>query len=205
MTDRFAAKAAEWDTPSPRTAMAEKFVQEIKNLNIVANDCHIVEFGCGTGLVGINFVESVRKVSFVDNSPAMLSVLKEKISFLNATNSEIIEGSYLEMLSIEKSDLILALMSVHHVESIEEMAKAFHASLKPGGMVFVGDLRTEDGSFHGAEAVPHNGFDEKILSEIFTDSGFIVEKFYTFNTMHRILSDGSEREFEQFVMIAMSL
>lgn len=205
MTDRFAAKAAEWDTPSPRTAMAEKFVQEIKGLNIVSDSSHVVEFGCGTGLVGINFVENAKKVTFVDNSPAMLSVLKEKISFLNSTNCEIIEGSYPEMSAIEKSDLFIALMSVHHVESIEEMAKAFHSSLKPGGKVIVGDLRTEDGSFHGAELVPHNGFDEKELSKTFVDAGFVIEKFYTFNTMHRTLSDGSEKDFDQFIMIAKSL
>lgn len=205
MTDRFAAKAAEWDTPSPRTVMAEKFVNEIKQMNLVNKEIHFVEFGCGTGLVGINFIAESKRVTFVDNSSAMLSILREKIDSIQAKNCNILEGSYPEMRLIEKADIIVALMSVHHVELIDEMAKAFRSILDKDGQLIIGDLRTEDGSFHGTESVPHNGFDEKSFTNLFQQSGFEIEKFYTFNTMQRTLEEQNQRDFEQFIMVAKAV
>ena len=75
MNDPFAVKAKEWDTPM-KVKMAEKFVHEMhQNINF-SKDHKALDFGCGTGLVGLQIASLVKNVILMDTSTSMIEVLK---------------------------------------------------------------------------------------------------------------------------------
>ncbi|MFZ4456703.1 MAG: class I SAM-dependent DNA methyltransferase [Bacteroidales bacterium] len=200
--DQFADKAAEWDKNPVRAAMIERFVGEIIDSVQLDKTSNILDFGCGTGVIGLHLLPKVARATFVDSSPAMMSVLSEKIAAGNLQNTQSVVGN-IELYDAENcEDLIVSLMAMHHVEDINATLASFHKLLKTGGQVFIGDSVAEDGSFHHPEVVPHNGFDTKWLTNQFMEAGFKVENVDIFHTMVRKISTGEERPYPLFALLA---
>jgi hypothetical protein len=70
-------------------------------------------------------------------------------------------------------------------------------------LVAIGDIRTEDGSFHRFEPIPHKGFDTDKLTKQFESAGFSVQSADTYNVMKRERTPGLVTEYEQFLLIAI--
>ena len=202
MTDNFATKAADWDNNNPRMVMIQKFISEIESRGTINDQTHMLDFGCGTGLVGLHFVEKVGKLTLVDNSPAMIEVLRTKIIENSYTNTEVVEGTIEDALEIESFTLIVASMSVHHVDDIPHLINHFHKRLVKNGKVIISDLYKEDGSFHFPDVVPQNGFDLDTLQSQFAEAGFTVEHISNYHTMNREISTGEKKSFPLFVLVA---
>jgi hypothetical protein len=66
----------------------------------------------------------------------------------------------------------------------------------------VGDIRTEDGSFHHFEPIPHKGFDTNELSEKFEKAGFKILSTETYNVLNRERTPGVFTDYEQFMLVA---
>ena len=196
-TDAFAAKAAEWDENPARVEMATTFFRRVV-ANVAINPSDVaLDFGCGTGLVGLQFVPYVEKVVMVDNSPSMLAILQQKCEKDKLTPSqvELVEGS-MEEVSATNLKLIVTLMALHHVPDTKLLLQQFYNSLDKGGYIAIGDLQTEDGSFH-AETVPHNGFDPHDICAALSAIGFQLMLCETFHTMKR-----GTVAYPQFLIIA---
>ncbi|MDD2799790.1 MAG: class I SAM-dependent methyltransferase [Bacteroidales bacterium] len=202
MTDNFAAKAADWDNNNPRMIMIQKFISEIESRGTINNETHLLDFGCGTGLVGLHFVDKVAELTLVDNSPAMIEVLRQKIAENGYTNTQVVEGTIEDSLKSESETLIVASMSVHHVDDIPHLINHFHKRLVKNGKVIISDLYKEDGSFHFPDVVPQNGFDMDILQSQFQAADFTVEHISNYHTMNREISTGEKRSFPLFVLVA---
>ena len=69
--------------------------------------------------------------------------------------------------------------------------------LKPGGLLVIGDLKEENGSFHGEEKVPHNGFNIPNLAQQLEFSEMEVITTTTYNTIQK-----NGNEYEQFIIVA---
>ena len=82
-------------------------------------------------------------------------------------------------------DLACSLMAMHHVRDTEALLRAFHALLAPGGVLAVADLEAEDGSFHGAGADVHTGFDLGAVAAALTRAGFGPADFSTVFTVEK--------------------
>jgi ubiquinone/menaquinone biosynthesis C-methylase UbiE len=198
MTDNFAHRAADWDQPS-KIEMTEIFIRELKKNIELQKDWKGLEIGAGTGLVGLKLLPEMDSVVFEDTSAAMLGVLKNKLK--GGEKVEIVEG---EIFAYGKQDIDLAfsVMAFHHIPEMEKALKHLSAIIKPGGKVVVGDLVTEDGSFHSFEPIPHKGFDTNVLSSQFEAVGFRVLKSYVYNVLKRERIAGVISEYEQFILIA---
>lgn len=198
MKDNFKEKAKEWDTNPGRVEIAKKFSYEARKNTAINKDMKLLEFGCGTGLVGLSFASSVDSIIMVDNSRAMLSVLREKVAANNIGTVHILEGD-IGALDIKESsvDLILSSMAFHHVKEIPAVLRIFKKILNMKGTVIIGDLCTEDGSFHAPEIVEHNGFDMEDIRNIFNSTGLHVENIYTYNTITR-----PDKRYDQFILVA---
>lgn len=155
--------------------MTNNFAEEIARTKAFTSQSKIIEFGCGTGLVGLRFASSVSQIVMIDNSPAMLSKLKEKISLTNTNNVIIIEGE-LNDYNGNEVDQIMGFMTLHHIEDTKGLLDSAHRLLKQGGSLIIGDLVAEDGSFHPDEKVPHNGFDVDKLTSLMVKQGFEIIK-----------------------------
>jgi len=200
MNDNFKAKAAQWDSPD-KIIMTKKFLSEmLYNVNPLPS-WKALEIGAGTGLVGLNVEPLVAKVVMVDTSESMLEVLKQKL--IEDSNVEILHGEVFDYKQ-QDIDFVFSAMAFHHLTDVEKTIKHLATITKPGAWVVVGDLVTEDGSFHNFEPIPYCGFDTDILSKQFVRAGFIVRLVKIYNTITRI-TDEKSTNYEQFMLIAKRL
>ena len=197
MNDNFKAKAAQWDSPD-KIEMTKKFLSEMLfNVNPMSS-WKAMELGAGTGLVGLYVEPLVAKVVLVDTSESMLKVLKQKLH--GESKVEITHG---EVFAYNKQDIdfVFSAMAFHHLTDVEKTLAHLATITKLGAWIVVGDLVTEDGSFHGFEPIPYCGFDTDVLSKQFVQAGFDVKLVKIYNTIVRS-SDTSNSSYDQFMLIA---
>ena len=200
MKDTFVAKAANWDSPD-KIDMTTKFLNEMLFHINPQSSWKAVEIGAGTGLVGLNIEPLVSKVVMVDTSESMLEVLKQKLH--NGSKVEILHGEVFDYKN-QDIDLVFSSMAFHHLSDVEKTLQHLATITKPGAWVVVGDLATEDGSFHRFEPIPYCGFDTTILSKQFVQAGFDVKLVKVYNVITRII-DERATNYEQFILIAKRL
>ncbi len=203
MTDNFEEKSKMWDCNPLYVEISKKFSDEVKKKVQIKNDLRLLDFGCGTGLAGLSFSSLVNSILMIDNSKAMLSVLKTKVYNAGLKNIEIMEGD-IEKLKISQSsfDLIISSMTFHHIKNIPNVLNILHSLLRENGCIVIGDLYKEDGSFHGLEKVEHNGFEIEEIKGMFNNSNLFVDNIYKYNIVKRPDKDGNIRSYDQFILIA---
>lgn len=195
MEDKFAARAKEWDNPA-KMAMTGAFVDAIKAKGTIAPDSTIIEVGCGTGLVGLEFADMAKHLTLIDTSPAMLEVLSEKVAHRNISNATIVHGELSQTATC--ADAIVSFMALHHIANTESFIGELREHLNENGKVVIGDLRSEDGSFHAGESIPHNGFDTVLLAEEFRKQGFREVSTEPLTTVER-----RGKTYEIFILTAL--
>lgn len=203
MEDNFKEKAVNWDSNPIIFNMSNAFKNEIQKNIKLRKDYSILEFGCGTGLVGLNFSSSVDSIFMVDTSAAMLSVLQDKVLSQNIDNVKILERD-IKHLNLKESsiDVIFSLMTLHHIENISDVLKVCFNTLKANGYMIIGDLVEENGSFHGKEKVAHSGFNLNEIKKIFNNAGFNVTRVYPYYVVEKPDVEGNKRRYEQFILVS---
>lgn len=201
MTDAFAARAATWDDNPERAAAARAFFEAALPLAGEAARGEVLDFGCGTGQIGLAFAPLARRVVLADTSPAMLEVLRGKIARAGITNAAIHQGGP-EGLPAESAGLIVSLNALHHIADIPALAAQLRRICRAGGQVIVGDLVSEDGSFHAPDSVPHNGFDPEALGRVFAAQGFEPRAVLRHHAIRKTGPDGAVRHYPQFLLQA---
>ncbi len=199
--DNFAHRAAEWDNPS-KVGMTQKFVEALLSKVALKPSWKGLEIGAGTGLVGLQLLPHLKSVVFEDTSEAMLDVLKQKL-----TGSEKVEILHDEVTGYQTTDIdfVFSCMAFHHIASIDATLAHLYTITKPDAIIVVGDIRTEDGSFHRFDPIPHSGFDTDQLSAQFEAHGFKVASADTYNLLERERMPGEMNSYEQFMLIATRL
>lgn len=201
MTDNFAHRAAEWDSPS-KVEMSNRFVAAlIQNIELKRH-WRALEVGAGTGLVGLQVLPFVGSVIFEDTSAAMLGVLKQKLK--GDETAEIVEGEVFEYKN-QDVDFVFSCMAFHHIPDMDKTLEHLYRITNAGATIVVGDIRTEDGSFHHFEPIPHKGFDTAELSAKFEMAGFKVLSSETYNILNRERTPGVFTDYEQFMLIARKM
>lgn len=201
--DAFVESAKVWDQRSEITRMAAEFKSEIEKNYTFKKDSVALDFGCGTGLIGLPLAPKVQKMFMLDNSSSMLSVLQDKIKESGLENI-IVSNSPLRETTMPGNtvDLIVSFMALHHIDDINALFSDMNFALKNGGSVILGDLLTEDGSFHGDQPVPHNGFDPEELVRILSTNGFNNPRFFQNGVVSKQNQDGSLKQYGKFVLMA---
>ena len=161
--NRFDLDALRWDDLPRRVNLAKDVVKHITP-HLKRHE-KVLEFGCGTGLVGLNTAPFVKELIGIDTSAQMVKRFNEKAKKLNlnaiAYKKDIFEIN-------EKFDLIISSMTLHHIQDIKSLSKKLY---KITDACFLADLCKENGTFHtrGNEDVYHFGFSRKELEEYFID------------------------------------
>ena len=175
--DKFAHKAKEYEAKQRRLDTAKNIADKIKeNINLT-KETHIIDFGSGTGLLLEALSCDIGKVTAIDISPSMTSILREKVLPCKVDIKE---------LDLTKQDLdiqvdgIVTSMTMHHIKDINTMLKKFHKMLKANGFLALADLETEDGTFHSTDTgVEHFGFDKEEFKNLTEQNDFINCKIET--------------------------
>lgn len=205
-TGYFDQSAATWDSEPRRIALMKAVGEAILREAQPTRDMEVLDYGCGTGLVGLFLLPHVRSVTGVDSSPGMLEVLNEKI---RAGGLQAMQAVRLDLehdaLPPERYHLIVSSMVMHHVANLDRVLRGLHAMLLPGGMVCLADLDTEPGVFHTPEAaatVHHHGFDRCAFKDRLAGIGFTAARDVTAHVFSRPIATGEIRDFPVFLIVA---
>lgn len=190
--------AATFDQPYrvERAAMVARHILEHVPL---AADSRVLDFGCGTGLLGGHFAGLAGPVTFADISAKMLAQVDGKIRQQEWPGCQTLDLGKVPLAG--SWDLIVSLMALHHIDDHRGTIGDLAACLAPGGALCLCDLVTEDGSFHPDEVVPHNGFDPAELVDLLEARGlkvFLNETVYTV----KYAAGGTMRDFPLFLVAA---
>ncbi len=199
--NEFDEKARTWDMDPAKVDRAQRVAEAIRGQVGSLAEREVLEYGCGTGLLGLALQADVAHLTLADTSRGMLEVLEEKILASGARNVtslalDLSEGPLPEI----RFDLICTLMTLHHIPDTVAILARFHALLRNRGALCIADLDLEDGSFHGPDFDGHKGFDREALAEKMREAGFQNIRFTTPCVVNRLTPAGV-REFPVFLMV----
>ncbi len=184
--NRFNEIAKNWDAHPRRLLQAEKIFKAIEKKVKLNSDMHVLDIGTGTGLLLMHFITKVKQITGIDNSEGMLKVLKEKAEKTDVKNINfLLFDADKDKLPENTFNLAVSSMTFHHIEHIETFLKGIYKALKTDGKVCIGDLESEDGSFHTNhdDSIKHFGFDKNNFSKMMRNAGF---RNVTVNTIFEV-------------------
>jgi len=194
----FDKKADQWDAYTARVKRAEHIYKSIAAEITIHTDDTVLDFGCGTGLLGFNFMNEVKSVTFADASVGMLEQVKKKAENLPAGKVKLLNAAT-EAIR-ETYTIIVSLLALHHVEPLDETLCNLSNHVAENGYICLSDLDVEDGSFHYPQIVPHNGIDREDVIRNVTKSGMrIICNKTVFIEERRV--DGKKKTYPIFLII----
>jgi len=182
-----------------RIERAKAVVARLAEQVRIGRSMSALDFGCGTGLIGFELLPMVGRLTLADPSTGMIEEARKKIVEADADRVEtlvldagppVLPGSY---------DLIVSLMTLHHIPDAEGMIRILAESLAPGGTLAISDLDGEDGSFHGADAEVHRGFERSDVRIWFGRAGLDRIRESIPWVMHKDVG-GANKEFPLFLI-----
>ncbi|MDD3927949.1 MAG: class I SAM-dependent methyltransferase, partial [bacterium] len=182
-----------------RIALARAVAEGIRRVVDIDCDCDIsaLEYGCGTGLVTLELQSYVGSIKAADSSDGMLTVLEQKLAITGIDNVTPIKLDLeSDLLPDERYDLIYSSMTMHHIEDVSGVMRAFHELLKPGGHLCIADLDCEPGDFHPDNTGVHcYGFSRDDMQALFASAGFHDTTSDIVYTVVKKNNAGEERRF----------
>ncbi|RAV19448.1 class I SAM-dependent methyltransferase [Paenibacillus contaminans] len=168
-TDKFEMIADMYDTPE-RIEIAKVSSGAIRDYLVDAKSKNAIDFGCGTGLVGINLLNDFHSVLFMDTSQNMINQIKQKISDFNIQNADTLcfdfEKEGLSDLQVDYIFMAQVLLHIHDVESV--LSRLFDV-LNEGGHLLIVDF---DKNENVVSDLVHNGFIQAELTDMMTQIGY---------------------------------
>jgi len=199
----FDARARSWDEDASKRERAQRVAAAIAGRVPSLGEKKVLEYGAGTGLLGLVLQPLVSEVTLADTSREMIAVANEKIVAGGLRNAKaMLLDLTVASLPELRFDLVCTLMTLHHIPDTDAILRAFHAVLSSGGTVCVADLDREDGSFHGQGFTGHNGFDRAELRAKLERSRFRDVRFETVFEVKKVTASGA-RAFPVFLATAV--
>ncbi|UUZ84835.1 class I SAM-dependent methyltransferase [Paenibacillus sp. P26] len=182
-TDKFEMIANIYDTPE-RIQMAKESSDAIRNYLVDAKSKNAIDFGCGTGLVGMNLLNEFNSILFLDTSQNMINQVKQKITDFNIQNADTLCFDFeKESLSDLHADYIFMAQVLLHIQDVEFVLARLFDVLNEGGHLLIVDFNKNEKI---VSDIVHNGFNPGELADIMTKIGYRDLQFKTFYTGSKI-------------------
>ncbi len=182
-TDKFEMIAKMYDTPG-RTQMAKISSDAIRDYIVGAKSKKAADFGCGTGLVGLNLLNEFESMLFMDASPNMINQIRQKISDLQIQHAQTL------CIDIEKDrlpdlcmDVIFMAQVLLHIHDVEFVLSKLYDVLNEGGHLLIVDFNKNE---NVVSNVVHNGFSQAELTDTMTKIGYKDIESKTFFTGRKL-------------------
>lgn len=172
-THSFDERAASWDADPAKVEHAQSVARAIRATVPLDSSTRLFEYGAGTGLVTQGLRDAVGPVTLADTSMGMRDAMRAKIEDGIITDARVWDLDLTtEPAPDERFDVIVTVMTLHHIPDLDPVLAGFARLLVEGGHLCVVDLREEDGSFHGEDFGGHHGFNTEGLTSQLTEAGF---------------------------------
>lgn len=176
-TDKFDRIANKYDTPE-RVQLAKVVSDAIRDYLVDSKSKEAIDFGCGTGLIGMNLLNDFKSILFLDTSQKMINQVEQKITDLNIKNGNTLcfdfEKDSLSSLSV---DYIFMSQVLLHIKEFKPVLLKLFDSLKHDGHLIIVDFNK---NLEVDSDMVHNGFDQVYLVDILSQIGlkFIQSKTF---------------------------
>ena len=168
-TDKFDSIANSYDNPE-RTRIAMVASDAIKEYLGDTRSKSAIDFGCGTGLVGMNLVNEFQSLLFMDTSENMLDIVKKKITDVGALNARTLCFDFESSSQPDlRADYIFMAQVLLHIQDYEAVLAKLHAVLNDEGHLLIVDFNKND---KVVSELVHNGFDQEQLKALMLKIGF---------------------------------
>jgi ubiquinone/menaquinone biosynthesis C-methylase UbiE len=182
-TDKFEMIATTYDTPE-RIEIAKVSSEAIRHYLVNSKSKNAIDFGCGTGLVGLNLLNEFKSVLFLDTSQNMINQIKQKLTDHQIQNGETLcfdlEKEKLTGVQVEYIFMAQVLLHIHDVELI--LSRLFDV-LHEGGHLLIVDFNKNE---KVVSDIVHNGFNPEELVDMMTQIGYRDIQFKSFYTGNNI-------------------
>src|SRR5699024_9846201 len=135
-----------------RIALANTIAAEMKKYFPHDANSIVLDYGCGTGLDGLELKDDCKKLIFSDVYGETLTVVAEQLEAYKIRNAE---SKQTEELGSEEADVIIVSLVMLHVPEFRELIKKLYDILNESGQLIIADFDKNDSVYH--EKV-HNGF-----------------------------------------------
>ena len=168
-TDKFDSIANSYDNPE-RTRIAKVASDAIKEYLGDAKSKSAIDFGCGTGLVGMNLLSEFESVLFLDASENMLHIVETKISEVDSGNASTLCFDFESSSQSDlRADYIFMAQVLLHIQDYEALLAKLHAVLNDEGHLLIVDFNKND---KVVSDLVHNGFDQEQLKASMLRMGY---------------------------------
>lgn len=184
-TDKFEMIANTYDTPE-RVQIAKVASDAIREYldETKSKSKNAIDFGCGTGLLGMNLLSDFHSMLFLDTSPNMVHQIKQKISDFNIQNADTLCFDFeKEGLSDLRADYIFMSQVLLHIDDYEFVLSRLFDVLNEGGHLLIVDF---DKNENIVSELVHNGFHQDELTNMMTKMGYENIQSKTFYTGSKI-------------------
>jgi ubiquinone/menaquinone biosynthesis C-methylase UbiE len=182
-TEKFDMIANRYDTPE-RIHIAKETSNAIREYLVDAKNKSAIDFGCGTGLVGMDLLDDFNSMLFLDTSQNMINQIKQKISGFQLQNADTLCFDFeKDRLSDLHADYIFMAQVLLHIKDVELILSRLYDVLNPGGHLLIVDFNKNE---EIVSDMVHNGFDQTKLTGIMTEMGYRDIKSKTFYTGSKI-------------------
>ncbi|MCA9280558.1 MAG: metalloregulator ArsR/SmtB family transcription factor [Phycisphaeraceae bacterium] len=133
----------------------------------------VADLGCGAGNGAELIAPFVKAVIGVDESDAMLSAAKRRLSGLGNVR---LEKGRIESLPIRDGEVnaALCILVLHHLSEPSGAIREMRRILRPGGMAAVIDMYEHSRTiYRHTMGHQHLGFSETRIKELFSDAGLV--------------------------------
>ncbi|MFE3572974.1 class I SAM-dependent methyltransferase [Lysinibacillus sp. NPDC059133] len=182
-TDKFEMIANIYDTPE-RIQIAKVSSDAISNYLVDAKSKNAIDFGCGTGLVGMNLLNEFNSMLFLDTSQNMVNQIKQKVTNFNIQNVDTLCFDIeKESITDLRADYIFMAQVLLHIHDVELVLSRLFDVLNEGGHLLIVDFNKNE---NVVSDIVHNGFNPEELTDIMTKIGYRNIQFKTFYTGNKI-------------------
>lgn len=192
MATDFEDRAASWDDDPGKVERGRVVAQRVREVLSVGPGTRVLEYGAGTGLASQALVGHVGEITLADPSEGMRAVMADKVAagvFPPTTRVWDLDLAA-DRAPDEHFDLVLTVMTLHHITDLDPVLDGFAALLRGGGRLAVVDLDEDPhGSFHHSDPdfEGHHGFRRTDLAARLTTAGFTD---VAFTDCHTVDKDG---------------
>ena len=159
----------------------EDVIGRLLGANLLEDGMVLVDLGAGDGYLSRAVSSHVGTVIAIDISGAMLEELSKKAAKEGLSNIRTVLADGRDMPLADNSvDIVCANMFLHHIEEPITAAREMYRVLKPGGKVFLADLKEHDNEeFKRKMHDIWQGFSQEEVEGWFKNSGFKSVQFDT--------------------------
>lgn len=205
--NQFDKAGSAWDRPR-RLERAKVFASAIREaLPPTIDGVRGLEYGCGTGALGLELQDQFRSLLLVDSSAGMIEQVETKLEELNGPKVSALQWDLAERpLPDTEVDVVFSTLAFHHIHDLQAVLENIRGLLPVGGRLLAIDMDQDGGFWHqnfeGFNG--HHGFDRDELSKWCREARFRVHSVETVYSQTKTVDDET-RQIPLFLLKAEAI